>query len=307
MFCGITSTNRTPLFSSNKNLEYLLELTNNLDYIASCMFGGNLDKILFKGQDNSELECQFYERESIIYIVFGKFPEEKGKWILEQMAKNFEELMLNKNVDDLKPVEKFEINKKFEDRLRFIFNEYLQLPERFINEKIPDLNEYLTNEKLRVSSESQVIISIQNDDINNIDLLGKLGNQTKEIKWKKLNDIIRERYEDSEEEAEMREFLFTAKIEAIVANTLGHIGAHPRYTFINLEPIYNDKYLPQGLTPFPIIPPDDAGSAGRAKSKEIGPVVGKESVYEITCQYCGAKMTIDENLCNVCGKTSLND
>jgi hypothetical protein len=33
-FCGITSIDGTPLFATNKNLLHLLELTNNLDFIA---------------------------------------------------------------------------------------------------------------------------------------------------------------------------------------------------------------------------------------------------------------------------------
>ena len=34
-FCGVTSVDRTHLFYTNKKLEYLLELTNNLDFIAT--------------------------------------------------------------------------------------------------------------------------------------------------------------------------------------------------------------------------------------------------------------------------------
>jgi hypothetical protein len=43
---GITSTDRTELFCSNENLKYLLELTNNLDLIATGVLGGELDKML---------------------------------------------------------------------------------------------------------------------------------------------------------------------------------------------------------------------------------------------------------------------
>ena len=37
---GITSIDRTQLFCSNKNYVYLLELTNNLDFIATGVLGG---------------------------------------------------------------------------------------------------------------------------------------------------------------------------------------------------------------------------------------------------------------------------
>ena len=37
-FCGVTSNDRVPLFRSNSRFEFLLELTNNLDFIATSIF-----------------------------------------------------------------------------------------------------------------------------------------------------------------------------------------------------------------------------------------------------------------------------
>ena len=60
-FCGITSVDRTQLYSSNKRLLYLLELSNNLDNIATSILGGDLDKMLLKSENNETEKCQFFE------------------------------------------------------------------------------------------------------------------------------------------------------------------------------------------------------------------------------------------------------
>jgi len=234
-FCGITSKDRTQLFYTNEKLKYLLELTNNLDYIATSILGGDLDKMLLVGQDDLQEKCQFYEKENVIYIVYGVFPDKKGKWILEQMAKNYEDLIHNKNVDDLKPIEKFEINKKFEARLRFIFKEYLQLQEVFTDQEIPYLEDWIRIDYLGLSSMSIGVISI---------LLDESG---------KLKVDVPGEYDDPDEEIEMKESLLTAKIEAIAANTLGNTGAYPRwiavklgfqhYRFLTFKKYHNDYFL----------------------------------------------------------------
>ena len=55
---GITSVDRIDLFCSNDRLEYLLELTNNLNFIATSILGGELDKMLLISEDNEEEKCQ---------------------------------------------------------------------------------------------------------------------------------------------------------------------------------------------------------------------------------------------------------
>ncbi|MFX0148407.1 MAG: hypothetical protein ACFE8E_11770, partial [Candidatus Hodarchaeota archaeon] len=75
-----------------------MELTNNLDFIATSILGGELDKMLLITNDNINEKCQFYVKDNIIYLVYGIFPDKKGKWILEQMAKYYSELVQNKDV-----------------------------------------------------------------------------------------------------------------------------------------------------------------------------------------------------------------
>ena len=61
---GITSTERTQLYCSNNNYNYLLELTNNLDFIATGILGGELDKMLLITETKEKEEkCQFYVKD----------------------------------------------------------------------------------------------------------------------------------------------------------------------------------------------------------------------------------------------------
>jgi len=231
---GITSVNRTPLFYSNLKYVYLLELTNNLDFIATSILGGELDKmLLISEEDNEKGKCQFFVKNNLIYIVYGVFPDKKGKWILEQMNKHFSELVRGKDVDKLSKLEKHQINTKFESMIKFILEEYLQLQEVFSDQDIPYVEDKLRIDYLGLSSRSIGVISLLLGDELNIEMPGE--------------------FDTKEELNEMKESLLTAKIEAIAANTLGNTGAMPRwiavklgfqnYRFLTFQKLKNDYFL----------------------------------------------------------------
>ena len=235
LFCGITSVERTPLFWSNNKLLFLLELTNNLDFIATSILGGDLDKMLLKSENNVTNKCQFFEKNNIIYIIYGKFPDKKGKWVLEQMAKFFSELVRGKDVNNLTKLEKFDIEKKFKGNLLFIFKEYMQLEDVFSDQEFTYVDDWLRLDYVGLSSMSIGVISILLDD------------------EEKLNVKVPGEFEDPAEEIEMKESLLTAKVEAIAANTLGNTGAYPRwiavklgfqrYRFLTFKKYKNDYFL----------------------------------------------------------------
>lgn len=234
-FCGITSVERTPLFASNKRLFYLLELSNNLDFIATSILGGDLDKMLLKSDNNEDVKCQFFEKNNIIYLIYGVFPDKKGKWFLEQMAKYYSDLVRGKDVNNLTKIEKFEIDNKFKGHLIFILKEYLQLQDVFSDQEIPYLEDWIRIDYIGLSSMSIGVISL---------LLDEEG---------RLNVTVPGEFENLEEEMEMKESLLTAKIEAIAANTLGNTGAYPRwiavklgfqkYRFLTFRKYQNDYFL----------------------------------------------------------------
>ncbi len=234
-FCGITSVDRTPLFASNKKWLYFLELTNNLDFIATSILGGDLDKMLLKSENDDEEKCQFFEKNKIIYVIFGKFPDKKGKWVLEQMAKHFSDLIRAKDVNGLTKFEKYDLENKFKGKLIFILNEYMELQEVFSDQEIPYVEDWLRLDYVGLSSMSIGVISLLLDDED------------------KLNVKVPGEFEDPAEEFEMKESLLTAKIEAIAANTLGNTGAYPRwiavklgfqnYRFLTFKKYGNDYFL----------------------------------------------------------------
>jgi hypothetical protein len=216
-FCGVTSVERTQLFHSNKRYIYLLELTNNLDFIATGILGGKLDKMLLISKENKEEKGQFYVKNGIIYIIYGVFPDKKGKWILEQMATNYSDLVKGKDVNNLNKFEEREINTKFRGLLKSILTEYLSLQDVFTDKDLPYLEDWIRIDYLGLSSMSIGVISLLVDEEGN------------------LNIEAPDEYENPAEELEFKESLLTAKIEAIAANTLGNTGAYPRWIAVKLK------------------------------------------------------------------------
>ena len=231
---GITSTERTQLYCSNKAYIYLLELTNNLDFIATDLLGGVLDKMrLISMENNTEENCQFYVKDGIIYLVYGIFPDKKGKWLLEQMSNNFSELVEGKDVNKLDKFEMYQIENKFKKQTKLILTEYRRMQEVFSDVEIPYVEDTLRIDYLGLSSMSIGVISL---------LLGD-----------DLNVELQIEVESPEEEKEMKESMLTARIEAIAANTQGNTGAFPRwiavklgfqkYRFLTFKKYENDYFL----------------------------------------------------------------
>jgi len=231
---GITSVDRTQLYCSNSNLRYLLELTNNLDFIATGILGGELDKmLLISVEQNTEEKCQFYVKDDIIYLVYGRFPDKKGKWLLEQMSNNFSDLVGNKDVNNLDKLESHQIERDFKGRTKLILTEYLKLQEVWLDKKIPYVEDTIRIDYLGLSSMSIGVISLLIGDDLNFELQMEVNSP--------------------EEEKEMKESMLTARIEAIAANTQGNTGAFPRwisvklgfqkYRFLTFKKYTNDYFL----------------------------------------------------------------
>ncbi|MFX1340596.1 MAG: hypothetical protein ACFFDK_18445, partial [Promethearchaeota archaeon] len=212
---GITSVDRTPLFCSNEKYLYLLELSNNLDFIATGFLEGELDKMLLIKEDNEKEKCQWFVKDEIIYIVYGSFPDKKGKWLLEQMATNFSELVDDKDVNNLDKLDKYEIEMKFGARTKFILQEYLKMQEIFTDQEIPYVEDKLRIDYIGLSSKSIGVISLLLGDELYVESPGQ--------------------FEDKDEELEMKESVLTARIEALAANTIGNTGAMPKWIAVKLK------------------------------------------------------------------------
>jgi hypothetical protein len=232
---GITTTERAQLYCSNKNYSYLLELTNNLDFIATGVLGGELDKMLLITEaKEKEEKCQFYEKDDIIYLVYGRFPDKKGKWILEQMSNHFSELAQDLDVEKIDKLEKHNIKLEFRRRMKFILQQYVRLQEIFTDQEIGYVEDSIRIDYLGLSSMSIGVIST---------LIGE-----ENLIFESLGE-----FESPDEEKEMKESTLTARIEAIAANTQGNTGATPRwiavklgfqkYRFLTFKKYQNDYFL----------------------------------------------------------------
>ena len=230
---GITSVDRTDLFCSNNSLEYLLELTSNLNFIATSILGGELDKMLLISEDDEEEKCQWYIKNNLIYMLYGIFPDKKGKWLLEQMSNHFSELLQDKDIDKLEKLEKYNIESEFKGRLKFLIEEYLKMQEVFSDDDISYIEDKIRIDYTGLSSKSIGVISLLLGDELNVESPGTFDNP--------------------EEEKEMKESRLTAMIEAIAANTQGNTGATPRwiavklgfqnYRFLTFKKFQNDFFL----------------------------------------------------------------
>jgi hypothetical protein len=172
--------------------------------------------MLLISEKEGEKKCQFYERNKIIYIIFGTFPDKQGKWFLEQMAKFYGELIAGKDANNLDKLEKHEIDRKFDARLNFINKEFKDLIENqiFSDQEIPYVEDQMRVDYLGLSSMSIGVISLLIGEELEIEAPGE--------------------YDDPDEEKEMKESALTARIEAIAANTLGNTGAYPRWIAVKL-------------------------------------------------------------------------
>jgi len=230
---GITSENRTVLYCNNKNYIYLLELANNLNFISSSILGGLLDKMVLFSSENEKEKCQFYVKDNLIYLVYGNFPDKKGKWVLEQMEKHLSGLVGDKNVDQLEKIDKYQIENKFSGMVKFILEEYVKMQEIFSDQDIPYVEDKIRIDYIGLSSKSIGVISLLLGEEINVDLPGM--------------------FESPSEAKEMKESILTAKIEALAANTLGNTGSVPRwisvklgfqnYRFLTFRKYKNDFYL----------------------------------------------------------------
>ena len=212
---GITSVDRIQLFCSNQKLIYLLELTNNLDFIATGILGGTLDKMLLITEDNKEEKCQWFVKNNFIFLIYGVFPDKKGKWLLEQMSNQFVELVQGRDVNQLSKFEKYEIETKFNRFIKLkMLNEYLKLQDVFSDLEITYVEDKIRIDYVGLSSKSIGVISLLLGDELNVDSPGE--------------------FSSLDEELEMKESVLTAKIEAIAANTMGNTEATPKWIAVKL-------------------------------------------------------------------------
>lgn len=225
-FCGIITVDRSLLFESNKKLFYLLELTANLDYIATFLLGGDLEKIIVETENSETEKCLFLKENDLIYVVYGNFPDKKGKWILEQMAKYFSDLVQGKAVNKLKKFDKYDIEKKFKGYLTSIFKENVNF-QGIADQEIADVEDWIRINYVRLTNNFIRIISILLDDEEVLNVFEKEKPNAK-------RPYLRVLFEDQPKEIEVKESVLGVNIESFMWNMLSHMGIFLRSVIFNV-------------------------------------------------------------------------
>ena len=254
-FYGIVSKERIPIYYNNKKSKYILELTNNLDFISMSTLSGTLDKMLIILGNEDEVEekkliARFFEKNGVIHILIGNFSDKDSDWIFNQVSWFFDN-MLHKdkiNIKKLAKIDKREISIKMNIFLNYI-EEAVELKVKFEKPNFNYIDNWLRLDYFGISSETVGVISLL---LDKEDIL-KFGKQ-KQFEPDSKDNISKEEREKKEIEIiDFRESVLTAKIEAIIAIILGNMKGYPRwisiksgfqkYHFLSFKKLENQFFL----------------------------------------------------------------
>lgn len=213
---GAVEEERIALFCSNPALEYFLELSCNLSYIATSILGGELDRMsLYSEEQRVEEKCLFLKSEGVIYIIYGLFPDKKGLWALNRMRNEMINILkgTGKKIKELDKFELKNIDTKYRNSCLGIMNDYIKLQEVFSDKPIPMIEKTLRVDYFGMSFQSIGVIS-------------KIIGSDLTIKGIEADD--------PQMRKELQESLVTAKLEAIAANTVANTRAMPRWIGVRL-------------------------------------------------------------------------
>ncbi len=249
-FYGIVSKERIPIFYNDKKWKYILELTNNLDYISTSTLSGTLDKMLiFLGnEDNVEQKkiiARFFEKNGIIHILIGNFSDKESDWIFNKVSMFFNDILQRGGIDieKLAKIEKREISIKMNLFLNNL-EEAVELKVKFEKPNFNYIDNWLRLHYFGLSSESVGVISLLLDKENIL----QFGEQThfEPDSEKSVSRLV-------EEIIDFGESALTAKIEAILASILANMKGYPRwisiksgfqkYYFLSIKKLENQFYL----------------------------------------------------------------
>ncbi len=220
-FMGIITKERTEIYFSNEKYKYFLELGSNLDYIATSILAGELDRMMLSPLDNGHEEiCYFLSDRDFLYIIYGNFPKKKAAWLLNNMKILIKEILRNKDVSKLTKLDLYNIKQNFPSRAKFILEKYIKLQDVFTSRKLKSLDNFLRVDYFGLSYQSIGVIS-------------KIITDELEIEGLPPIDPNNESSSDYNQ-LEMAEALITAKVEAMAANTVANTQMMPNWISVKL-------------------------------------------------------------------------
>ena len=211
---GIVTEDRESIYDKNENYSYLQELSINLDYIASSIIGGEIDRLVLCSDYSQASEKVLYiKKTGLIYFLYGQFPDKQGYWILNNMRKELESSLKGRNIKNLSPIDWHELKRNFPKKIENILEQYAKTATDVMTERqIPSVVDTIRFDYFGMSYQSIGTIS------------KILGNE-----FLKLNPE-----EDAGVAIDLKESEITAKIEAIAANTIANTSATPQYLTVKL-------------------------------------------------------------------------
>ncbi len=219
-YMGIVSEARDIIFSLNSHFEYFLELANNLDYIATSILSGELDRMYLTPHHGQEEEmCYFLKDKIFLFIIFGKFPDKKAAWLLNQMKISFHEIFTAENLLNIEKIAKYNLNQNYQKHVLFMLEEYIKLQNIFTPNPLKSLDNFLRTDYFGLSFQSIGVISKIITNKLKIPNLPSIDSNDPD------SEILME---------EMKEALITAKIEAIAANTIANTSMMPHWISVKL-------------------------------------------------------------------------
>ncbi len=254
-FYGIVSKERIPIYYNNRKSKYILELTNNLDFISKSILSGTLDKmlIILGNEDEGEekkLIARFFEKNGVIHILIGNFSDKDSDWIFNQVSWFFNDMVHKDkiNIKKLANIDKRQMSIKINIFLDYI-EEAVKLKVKFEKPNFNYIDNWLRLDYFGISSETVGVISLM---LDKEDVL-KFEKQ-KQFELDSENNISEEEREKKEIEIiDYREAVLTAKIEAIIAIILGNMKGYPRwisiksgfqkYRFLSFKKLENRFFL----------------------------------------------------------------
>ncbi len=219
-YVGLTTRNRDEVFSLNETFKYLLDLAVNLEYISTSILSGELDKMFLQSPENQEEEiCYFSIQKEIIFVVYGKIPEKKANWLINQLKISTKDYISSGSVSSLSKYEKYSISQKYRKKVPYLLETIMGLQDVFTTNIVNSLDSNLRIDYFGLSYQSIGIIS-------------KLVTHQLDIQDlpKTPESDLSEYYDKNE----IKELLITAKLEAIAANTFANTLMLPQWISVKL-------------------------------------------------------------------------
>jgi hypothetical protein len=214
---GIISADRTNLYNRNEEYLNIQELSFNLDFIASSIMGGEIDRLILRSESSSlEEKVLYIKHDGNLYFLYGIFPDKQGYWFLQEMVKALREAQIgtNKEMSEYEKIELENLKRKLSSRMNNILKEYIKMGEVFTPKEIPMVDEDLRVDYFGMSFKSTGLIS---------NIFGE------ELDFKLDFEVAEEMKDD------IKESVITSKIEAIAAFTTANTQVIPLYLSVKLS------------------------------------------------------------------------